>query len=108
IQILNKLSKPPFVDEMVFFARAFVRQMNLDAGVEERQFSKTLRENVVVELDVLEGRSRGFEIAFGAALLGLAHDLERLFANAVLIRLLVHLLIAAHRQQKRLRERVDD
>src|SRR6185295_3156725 len=82
--------------------------MDLYAGVQEGEFPEALRQNVVVELDVAEGRGRRLEVALGAASLRLSDDIEGFLWYSMLIRLLVNLLISAHRQAECFRQCITD
>ncbi len=57
---------------------AHVGQLDVDAGIEEREFAQAMLERREIIFDVAEGFGRGEERHLGAALaVGLADDLER-------------------------------
>ena len=53
--------------EILFLVFALVDQLDLDAVVEEREFAQSLRQDLVVELDVVEDLAVGKEVDLGAA-----------------------------------------
>ena len=54
VEVLHKLGDPARVMEFRLLVRAFVRELDGDAFIKERQFAQALRQGVVVELDGIE------------------------------------------------------
>ncbi len=90
------------------FAVTFVRNRDGDAGIQERELAKPLRQCLEAELDRLEDRGVGLERDFRAALLGPPGDEQRGRGNPTLVSLLVHLPVPPDLELEPLGQRVDD
>ena len=94
--------------EILLLALALVEQTDAHSVVQERELAKTLGEDLVVELDRAEYLGRCHEVDLGAALVGLAHDLERRNPDAVVELYAMDLTVAPHRQAQPVRQRIHD
>src|SRR5581483_5469876 len=87
---------------------ALVDQLNADARVEEGQLTQTLRQYLVVELDIGEGLCAGLEANHRTALGSLTRKRQGSDRLAVPVLLFVHLAVAVNGELQILRERVHD
>jgi len=94
--------------EVLALAVALVEQLDPDAVVEERELADPARQDVVMELDVVERRGRSLEVHFGAAPLGRTYDCERCDRNAVAEFHLVRFAVAPDPELEPLGEAIDD
>ena len=108
IQVLDERFDAAREFEDVVPVLALVRQLDADAGVQERQLAQALGERVVVEHDVREDRGARLETNRRARAIGLADDRERRLRIAEPIGLLVEQPVAVDRQHEDFGQRVDD
>ena len=108
VQVLNERDDATFVVERVVLAVAFIVERDGDAAVEEREFAKSLREDVEAVDGRFENLLVGLEPDFRSAALRGAGHLEVGDGRAAVIRLLVDLAVTPDFQFERFRERVDD
>ncbi len=85
-----------------------VGQNQAHARVEEGELAEAMLEPLEIELDLLERLGRRHEGYSGAALIGLAHDLERLLGIAVPEAHEMLLAVAPDDEIEPFAERVDD
>ena len=106
--------------EVVFFARAFIKQANAHTVVQKTQLAQTLGQDFIMKVVVLrEDVGVGQEVNFGAAFFRAAHDAHGRDFHAidhldqsVLHKAagkfnLMHFALAAHRQAQHLAQCVD-
>ena len=106
--MLDKRFDATLVLELVALAVAFVRQYDSDAGIQKRQLSETLREYVVMELDVIENRLAGPETQTGPGFFSLTNHRQRRHRLSVTIFLLMFRPVTVNRQAHLVRERIHD
>ena len=106
VEMLHKGPDAALVLEMIRFIRAFIVQPDGDTGIEERQFTQTLRQNLVMKLNVVEGLSAWLEMNGGPCRLGGANTFKRRLRNAVNVVLQVLLTASRYLKTQGLRQRI--
>jgi len=108
IQVADEFLDAAFVVERLAALVALVDEFDSYTGIQEREFAKSLLQNLVFELDVGEDRVAGLEADGGAALVaGTGHRKRRdRVAQAVFLR--VDLAVAVDGEVQRLRKSIDD
>ncbi len=83
VQVFDERAQAAFVLEELFLTTTFILQQNANAGVEERQLSDTLGQDVPAEVNVLEGFSRRLEVDVGTGGFAVTDNRHRRLWNTV-------------------------
>src|SRR4051794_10655590 len=108
VQILHERDDAAFVAELVMLLRAVVVNLDVHAGVEERQLAQALRERVVVHLGDGEDRRIRFEHDARAAFRRFLAALDRRDRNAALVSLTPDVAVAMDLELEPFGQEVDD
>ena len=95
VQVFNKGAQTTFVAEQLVLAGTLVAQVDAHTGVEERQFTQALGQDVPTEGDAAEGLGRRLEVNLGTGAVGVANLGQRGLRDAVNVGLFPHFAVAA-------------
>ena len=103
IQMFDERLDPARELKDVMAILALVGELDPDARIQERQLTKTLRQRVVVEVDVREDRRARLEADRCSGSVCLSDHSQGCHRVAEMIGLLVKLAVAMNRENQRLR-----
>ena len=108
VEILDEGAHAAIVFELALLPRALVLHLDLQAGVQKREFAQAFREYVEVKFDVVEGLGRWMKADFRTLRGSIAHHGQWRFGHTVMVELLIDLAVAPDPQRQRGRQGVHD
>lgn len=93
VQVFDEGFQIVFVFEQFFFVGMFVVQQDVDVGVEEGQFVDVFGQDVLIEVDVVEGFWGWFEVNFGIGVIGFVYFVQWELWNVVVVDLFLDFVV---------------
>ena len=89
VQVFDERADAALILEKIFTVTSFVSQMNADTGIEEREFTQTFRQNIVVKFGVGEDLGTGVETHLSSSLFTVTGGRQRTLGHPKVVNLVV-------------------